>query len=162
LPRCPLVPNPKLQSRRCRLQTLAAPPVGSRRPPPLRRQEDPREHHMPVRSTPVSLVRVPVPRFAPRALTTVRRRLSSAPPRGLPPPSPARPPECLGLTPCVASFAPVQISLKTVPPSRRSSQHAGVARAPPLTGGLPVAGAPPPRCSRSPAVRSGLGGPDCI
>jgi hypothetical protein len=81
LPRRPFVPNPKLQCRR-RLQTLAVPPLGSRRPPPLRRQEDPREHRKPVRSTPVSLVRVPVPRFAPRALTAVRRRLSSAPPRG--------------------------------------------------------------------------------
>jgi hypothetical protein len=59
-----LTANPSSEPLPCRLQTLAAPPLESRRPSPLHHPEDPQEHRKPVRSTPVSLVRVPAPRFA--------------------------------------------------------------------------------------------------
>jgi hypothetical protein len=82
----------------------------------------------------VSPVHAPVPRFAPQALAVARRRAPSALPRGPPPPSPTRPPECLGSTQRIASFTPVQVPSKIVPSSRRLGRLTGV----------------PPACRRSP------------
>jgi hypothetical protein len=57
----------------------------------------------------------PCPRFAPHALTAVRRRLPSASPCGSPLPSPARLSEYHRSIPCVASFALAQTLSQTEP-----------------------------------------------